>query len=369
MHSLVAVVVALICSSISVAADTPAAADGHLRQLRFSPDGQYVLAQDDKTVTVLTARPLAVAFRIPAEDATLADFSPDSRQILFVTSRTNADSQHPAIRSSSARVERWGLADHARAGFKEIILPACGTERLSPDGSFLACDDLSGTFRLFEVSSGATLIENKHFGHAVLTYESVSSHPRVRLPDVVYDGKLGSALIVFSPGGRFLVAVPERAGDVEGLGWDLRQKRRVSLKGALRRLRWSADLAPYFSAPPFTFVAPDRAVISWPQAWNPKKDPTVTATLALFPSGKALLKPKIPPGPLFRAADPGFVIVRPCAPYAAAAVEYTTGRMITSETPALDVLGKYYVTELPNGEVGLYERGKGLQASVSLKAH
>ena len=54
MHSLVAVVVALICSSISVATDTPAAADGHLRQLRFSPDGQYVLAQDDKTVTVLS---------------------------------------------------------------------------------------------------------------------------------------------------------------------------------------------------------------------------------------------------------------------------------------------------------------------------
>jgi hypothetical protein len=43
--------------------------------------------------------------------------------------------------------------------------------------------------------------------------------------------------------------------------------------------------------------------------------------------------------------------------------------MITSETPALDVLGKYYATELPNSEVGLYERGKGLQASVSLKAH
>ena len=276
---------------------------------------------------------------------------------------------HPAIRSSSARVERWGLADHARAGFKDISLPARGTERLSPDGSFLACDDLSGTFRLFGVSSVATLIENKHFGNAVLTYEFGDSTPKVPRTHATYDGKVGSALIVFSPGGRFLVAVPERAGDVEGLGWDLRQKRRVSLKGALRRLRWCADVGPYFSAPPFAFVAPDRAVISWPQAWNPKKDPTVTATLALFPSGKALLKPKIPPGPLFRAADPGFVIVRPCAPYAAAAVEYTTGRMITSETPALDVLGKYYATELPNSEVGLYERGKGLQASVSLKAH
>jgi hypothetical protein len=48
---------------------------------------------------------------------------------------------------------------------------------------------------------------------------------------------------------------------------------------------------------------------------------------------------------------------------------YTTGEMITSETPALDVLGRYYVAERAGGKVGLYERGKGLQASVSLGTH
>jgi hypothetical protein len=40
--------------------------------------------------------------------------------------------------------------------------------------------------------------------------------------------------------------------------------------------------------------------------------------------------------------------------------------MITSETPALDVSGRYYVAERAGGEVELYERGKGLQAAVSL---
>ncbi len=113
-------------------------------------------------------------------------------------------------------------------------------------------------------------------------------------------------------------------------------------------------------------MGPDRAVISWPQAWNPK-DTTVTATLALFPTGKKLLKPKIPPGPLFRAADAAFVIVRPCGKAAACAAEYATGQVIISEkSPALDVLGRYYVSELATSEVGLYERGKGLQASVAL---
>jgi len=110
----------------------------------------------------------------------------------------------------------------------------------------------------------------------------------------------------------------------------------------------------------------DRAIISWPEAWNPK-DTTVTATLALFPTGKKLLKPKIPPGPLFRAADPAFVIVRPCGKSAACAAEYATGQVIISEkSPAVDVFGRYYVSELARGEVGLYERGKGLQASLAI---
>ena len=37
-----------------------------------------------------------------------------------------------------------------------------------------------------------------------------------------------------------------------------------------------------------------------------------------------------------------------------------------SDTPAIDVLGRYYVTEASPGVVGLYERGKGLQATLAL---
>jgi hypothetical protein len=50
----------------------------------------------------------------------------------------------------------------------------------------------------------------------------------------------------------------------------------------------------------------------------------------------------------------------------AIAVELDTGTGITSNWPALDVLGSYYVAEPSAGEVGLYERGKGLRATVSL---
>jgi len=87
-----------------------------------------------------------------------------------------------------------------------------------------------------------------------------------------------------------------------------------------------------------------------------------------------LAQPKLPPGPASRATDPGFVIIRPFGRLSfiepteqrAAAVELATGRVIISETPLLDVFGRYYIAEPSPGVVGLYERGKGLQATVAL---
>jgi hypothetical protein len=41
---------------------------------------------------------------------------------------------------------------------------------------------------------------------------------------------------------------------------------------------------------------------------------------------------------------------------------------MVSDTPALDVFGSHYVAERLNGELGLYEVGKGIQATVKLGA-
>jgi hypothetical protein len=70
--------------------------------------------------------------------------------------------------------------------------------------------------------------------------------------------------------------------------------------------------------------------------------------------------------------DPNFVIVRLPGknaidrPQRTAAAELHTGELIVSKTPALDVRGHYYVAEPRRGWVGLYERGKGLQATIDL---
>jgi hypothetical protein len=129
-----------------------------LRQLRFSPDGHYVLAQDNSRITVLTVEPFAILFQIHSEEAAVAQFTPDSREVVFITS--NFTDPENAL-SSRTGVERWSIYEHTRADFKKIISAGCDTQGLSPDGTVWVCVDQKGTLRVIDVASGETLFEKK----------------------------------------------------------------------------------------------------------------------------------------------------------------------------------------------------------------
>lgn len=98
------------------------------------------------------------------------------------------------------------------------------------------------------------------------------------------------------------------------------------------------------------------------------------ASVVAFPSGKVLTEATIPYGEFYRSADPGYVVFHHFGPFhwgqnsstRSAAAQWSTGFVIISNTPALDVFGHSYVAEPNAGEVGLYEIGKGLQTSVAL---
>jgi len=97
------------------------------------------------------------------------------------------------------------------------------------------------------------------------------------------------------------------------------------------------------------------------------------AKLVAFPSGKMLARPAITPFELSRATEQGIVISRPNAAarkyfpnLPTSAVDLSTGEAILSHSPVLDVCGRYYVSESSPGTVGLYVRGRGLHATVSL---
>ena len=193
------------------------------RHLRFSPDGRHVLAQDDADITMLTVQPFAVLLHVPSEKAGLADFTPDSRQIVFVSLPMLVDSLRSAFSSSAAHVERWSVTDHARVSFIKIPWRACGTQELSPDGRVLACVDFEGTLRLIDVSSAQAMIEKKRFVQLVVLYDYTSDVP---LPNGVI-GDPGSARMDFSPDGRFLIADP-RGGHGSAVVCNLHETRHLT---------------------------------------------------------------------------------------------------------------------------------------------
>jgi hypothetical protein len=335
-------------------------ADNSLRQLRFSPDGRYLLGQNEFEVTVLTVQPLAVLYRIPAENANLAQFTPDSRQIIFIGNGPRVDSRQVVLASPSARVERWSVADGTRAETTAIPLRNCETEELSPDGLSVACVDFDGTFQVLDSPSRELIFEKPKFGRQRTKWNESIWNP---FPTAV--GDPGSARIDFSADGRFLLAMAQNA-DGSPVGLDLHERRQVKLGGALK-------LPALYKEQHFAFVDNNRVMIS-PPLLRPL---IVTGTLAEFPSGRVVARPKLPPNKLFRAADSRFVLVRPFGRYTrddpdakrAAAIEFSTGQVIISETPALDVFGDYVVGARPDGDVELFSQATGRKTTVSLKAH
>lgn len=366
-----------------------------LRQLRFSPDGHYVLAQDYSTVAVLTVQPFRVALRAAAEDAGLAEFTPDSHNVVFVAADPAvASARHHQVAGRAPRVERWSIAQRARSDFTPVVLRSGETDTLSPDGRVLACIDTAGTFRLLDVATGQTIFQKRKFAKTWVIWIEKPTDPLDQFPRHE-EGNIGSARIDFSPDGRFVIAVPDEARG-SPIAWDLHERKTLNLTGPLRGLRWGVM---------FSFVAADQILVSaatfnhvalWKEV--------LLTTLVELPSGRQLwkttsfpcLKPSLPPMPMFRAADSQFVILRPqdeqmifsegampATPpdtsaevvvrdpkVAAAAVEYRTGQMIVSRTSALDVFGDHYIAERANGEIGLYERGKpAAVAAIRLEGH
>ncbi len=369
------------------------------RQLRFSPNGQYVVAQEASAVTVLALQPFRVLFSVPAQNVTSLEFTPDSRQIAFVSATGTAESfgssgYHRLKARGTPRLERWSIEDRVRVDSLELRLRSAGTSELSPDGRVLAAVDFDGTFRLVDVGSGGTIFEKRKFCQRYVDWGPGQTNNGWR-------GDPGSASLRFSPDSRFILALPKYAVGA-ALAFDLTERKVVNLEGGLRK---------FGRRPEFAFLTSDRMMVSEGQRpavtmtvdckscrqWDPPgpADPsTVTATFLAFPSGEVLSQPLLPPGPLFRAANPDFVIIRPFGidyrpeakqttvtdtPMAkmtaisyppsnrAAAVEFATGQVIVSDTPALDVFGRFYVAELANGDLGLYERGKGLQATLTVE--
>ena len=213
---------------------------GVFLQFRFSPDGRYALVQDASWVDVLTVKPFAVLFRAAAQKAGPASFTPDSREVVFLSSLPVANGQQIEAVPAPSQVERWSVPGAKRLSATAIDLHSCETRVLSPDGRLLACVEFNGDLRLTDVESGAAVFEKQTFAQkycissADFTCAEINDY--LDHPVQCDYGDPGLASIAFSSDGRFVAASPEFAHGTP-IVWDTREKREVKLSGALKQLQ------------------------------------------------------------------------------------------------------------------------------------
>jgi WD40 repeat protein len=196
-----------------------------LRSIKFSPDGKYLLAQDNSSIFVLSRDPLANLFRIDAPDTYLADFTPDSTAIVFL--------------DKELRVEKWDIASQQRAWLHAVSLPVhCLQVRPSPTGERLACLTTELELEIIDVGAGTISFRRKKF------YEPVYADiPFLELA-MILGAPVEFVQIQFSPDGRYLLAGRGRTA----FGYDLTAQEEIKLPQYLKELMVSA----------FTFVGQDQ---------------------------------------------------------------------------------------------------------------
>jgi WD40 repeat protein len=126
-----------------------------VENVKFSPNGKFLLAQDQSSIYVLDREPFALRFRIDADGALPAAFSPDSQSVSFAT--------------LGLHVEQWSVAEKRLLSAREMLTrKSCYDPRLSGDARTLVCvepDPESGNFGLamLDTSTSEVLWEKKNW--------------------------------------------------------------------------------------------------------------------------------------------------------------------------------------------------------------
>ena len=293
---------------------------GDLHHLLFSPDGKYLLAQDESSVFVLTREPLANVFRIDADDAYAAQFSPDSTAVVFY--------------DKELRVEKWDIATQQRTALHALTVPDCFQSSLSPSGEYMACIDVSEYFEfslhLIEVSSNKTVYTKKNFYTATWSDAFTLSWARVfGLSQHIFE-------LRFSPDSRYFVAGHRTAS----LAYDLKSGAEVHLPSRIHEML----------AFTFAFVSPEEiaGVVGGGDFGK--------LVRARFPSGDKVDEFKLPAyGHLYSTSQSNYLLMRPAASFPVGIVDLS-GKKVTLafKSPGFAIYGQLFAGEQASGEVALF---------------
>jgi WD40 repeat protein len=294
-----------------------------IRNLKFSPDGQYSLAQDDANVFVFANDPLTFLFRINAADAHEAQFSPDSQKILLLT--------------HGLRIEEWNIDDQERTAVHEMALPdGCTQSSLSHDGKLVACVSHQLDFSLIDVESGNALLTKKAYFEPDVP-GPMGDYLR-RLTLILAETSDGKWIhMAFSPDDHYFAAT----GSGKAIGVDVSNRTQIPLHGALGDMLKGT----------FAFLGPDRVIV------QNRSDPKNSAVME-FSTGKVLERVPISPRQDMEAPTRGdYVILKPVKDAQVGVLDLKSQNFVIGSTKssAIDVYDAQVITQRESGEVAMFD--------------
>jgi WD40 repeat protein len=308
-----------------------------INHLRFSPDGKYVLAQDDSGINVLSREPFALLFRIRALEANDAQFTPDSQNIVFY--------------NTDLRVEIWNVAEQKLKSAREMVMRKhCLQTLLSPDGKTMACLDGELSLNLYDVESGAQTFQKKSF-YTPNLFDLIFLRLRMAMQEEdSSDDEVNWIKMGFSTDGKYFVA-GQKSMSVNMLATtatistenavvavDTQTRANLSLKGSVKKL----------IAGGFTFLGTDRLA-----AYN-QESPQKSAIIAL-PSGETVEQTPMFEGAMSAATRGNYVFVRPFQKYAVGVYDLSKKQIFkVNKFTAIDIYDQVFVAERISGELVLY---------------
>ena len=313
----------------NISDDKPLTLDPPLRpslwRIRFSPDGRYILGQDDGGITVMDRTSAAALFRIKAPDVNAAYFTPDSSTIVFSDSKL--------------RVERWSIATQKLASFKEMVVyDGCSQTALTSDGNTLVC--VSGEIedaavrvglRIIDVDTGKILFDKHKF------YEPTASNNWWSYSSFFDAVALSEPLagIHASQDGRWLLVT---AG-LSTQAFELPSRTPIKLTGKLKDLHSGR----------MSFYGNDKLIV----VGEPKGDKGLyEASILTFPAGELVKSTLLGNQTISPVSHGDKLIISPLKDYEAGILDPESGKFLSAtRLSAIDSFDDTVAMEETNGSL------------------
>jgi hypothetical protein len=306
-----------------------------LVNVRLSPDGNYVLAQDEWRVHVLSRAPLKVLFSIDALGAQMAQFTPDSRQMVLYY--------------SGLRFERWNVPSGRLAGILDFTdYAGCLQASLSPDGDTVACfsrNGGAGWLRVSNLRTGRLVYQDMNFYRA--NFQTQAPGVAMRAIDEPRQGA-----VAWSQDGHYFAA----AAGTARVGLDLQEGKKLGLGNALSQLYESR----------MAFVDSDKLAFEcdWGYKLGGPQD-TFKMCYTGFPEGNPIGTFTLGRTWMERMTSGPHVLTGPMGEAAAALIDPATGKeSATFKLETVDLVGDLVAEEAERGGISTGKLGGSMETAA-----